>query len=76
MVEGYAHITIKGVTETFRLNPLEIARAWCQRAGFDVDAEPTGTGGWRITARSQSVTVTKTGGSLQEAVTKLVEDVR
>ncbi len=77
MVEGHANITVRGVTRCIRLSALELARIWCQQAGFDVDAEPTGTtpGQWRITARNGNSTVSKTG-SLQEAATRLIEDMQ
>lgn len=77
MVEGYANITVGGVTKTIRLNPLELTQIVAERAGFSVDAEPTGTGGWRVKALSNhgSATVSKTGASLQEACSKLVEEL-
>lgn len=77
MVEGYAHITVRGVTEAIRLSPLECARIWCQRAGFDVDAEPTGVdGGWKFTAKCGAATANVVGKSLPEAATKLIEAIK
>lgn len=77
MVEGYAHITVKGTTQAIRLSPLECARIWAQRAGFDVDAEPTGTGdGWRLRARAGNASANVVGRTLAEAVTKLIEAIR
>jgi hypothetical protein len=77
MVEGYAHITVRGVTSTIKLSPLECARIWCQRAGFDVDAEPTGQGdGWKLTAKAGSATASVMGKTLHEAVTKIVEAIK
>lgn len=77
MVEGHAHITVKGVTHSIRLTPLECARIWCQRAGFDVDAEPTGNAdGWSLSAKAGLAGVTVVGKSLHDAVTKLVEAIK
>lgn len=78
MVEGYAHVTVGGVTKTIRMHPLEWTQLIAERAGFSVDAEPTGTGaGWKVTAISNhgSAVVRKTGSSLLEACTKLVESL-
>lgn len=78
MVEGYANVTIGGVTKTFRLTPLEWLGIVADRAGFaEVDAEPTGSGDqWRVTAKGKNVKVTKTGSSLSEACSKLVESIQ
>lgn len=76
MVEGHANITVKGVTHCIRLSPLELARVWCQKSGFDVDAEPSGEPGcWSLTARSGGASITRTG-KLLEAVTKLIEAIQ
>jgi hypothetical protein len=85
MVEGYANITIKGVTETVRLSALELATIVTNRRGFQViDAEPTGTGNaWRIRAHGGVLehtggpvaSVTANGSSLTAAVSSLIESI-
>lgn len=77
MVEGYAHITVKGVTKTIRLDPLECARIHCQYHGWDVDAEPTGIEDrWKVTATAFNgkASISKTG-TLHGAVTALIEAI-
>ncbi len=76
MVEGHANVVVKGVTHSIHLTALECVRIWCQRLGFDVDAEPIGVGeGWKMTATCGTISVTKTGQSLQEVCTKMIEAI-
>lgn len=78
MVEGYANITVNGVTETVRLNALELASIVASRRGFAVvDAQPTGIkSNWQVTAESgPSATVRANGSSLTAAVSSLIESI-
>lgn len=59
---------------SYQLQPLELARVIATRFGFDdVDAEPTGTGGWKITAKAAGRSVSGSGKGLQEASDRLLE---
>lgn len=77
MVEGYAHITLNGVTMVMRMSPLDTARVYMQSRGWDVDAEPILGDRWKITASSLGgkATVSKTG-TLQTAVSELMESIK
>ena len=79
MVEGQAHITIKGVTRCIQLNDFEIAQIIADREGFDVvDFEPM-PGGWRVRAYinngKSTSSVSFSGSSRKDVVTRLVEGI-
>ncbi len=79
MVEGFAHITVKGVLESVKLTPLEMANIVASRCGFSLDAEPTGNGdGWSIKATTleNNARVHVTGRSLPDACTKIIERLK
>ena len=74
MLSGYARVSLDDETITIPLRVLEIAQIVCK--DWEVDAEPTGNGaGWKVSARKDGVTVSKTGQSLTEAVKKLIESI-
>ncbi len=75
-MQGTVSTEIRGKPEWFNIGPLELADLIIRRKGFnELDAEPTDSGRWKITARGLNRSVTSHGKDMDEAASKLVDAV-